>query len=76
MRKILSLIGLFSLGCLIGWFSNDYYSESKVNAKIKQLKEEQKQNEKALIDSLLNVPIDTLAFRQELRARQRLNKGF
>lgn len=59
--------------CLISYTVMVYYGNIQEKDTIKKLKEEQKINEQRLIDSLRSVPIDTLAFRLELRARQRLH---
>ena len=59
--------------CLISYIIMRYYEGKQEKETIKKLKEEQKINEQKLIDSLRNVPIDTLAFRLEQRAGQRLH---
>lgn len=71
MKRILTIIGIITLSFGAGWFANDYYESLYSNMTIKQLRNDQKENEKKLIDSLLNVPIDTLREHGEQRARQR-----
>ncbi len=73
MKRILTIIGIITLSFGAGWFANDYYESLYSNITIKQLKNDQQENEKKTVDSLRSEPIDSLANSVEQRARKRFN---
>lgn len=71
MKKVLAYIGAGAICFVLGWLANDYYTSLYSNITIKQLKNDEKANEKIIIDSINRTPIDTLRERGEQRARER-----